>query len=407
MTERKFKYEEIIEYIESVLDRNTLDCSRKLPSLRNISRQFNCAISVVMQAYCELEMKGLIRAEEKSGYFPVPADDVNLPEPQKYKHTLISSDSKTNSITGKVLENALDNTILPLGAAIPDESILPVKKLKNIIVRITREHPDLLCSYTSEKGDFALRLELTSLMAKRGIAVSPEEIIITNGCMEALSIAIQTATKNGDSIAVESPAFFGLIALLEELERKVIEIPTLPESGMDLNKLEKVFKTAGPAACIFSACFQNPLGYLMPDKNKQRLAELGIKYNVVLIEDDIYGECSFDGRPAVPAKSFDRSGNVIYCSSVSKYISPGLRIGWMVPGKRLTECGLYKLNRTLGGPKLLQRALSCFLKEGGYDYHLRHFRKNITRQTSFIRQLISRYFPTGTKISNPAGGFFL
>ncbi|MBN1649186.1 MAG: PLP-dependent aminotransferase family protein [Spirochaetales bacterium] len=407
MKEKKFRYEQIIDYITMAIERGTIGYGRKLPSLRNMSRQFGCAVSVVMQAYSELEMRGLVRAEEKSGFFPVAAPKTTLPEPQKYAHTLISVKSKTSSITARILENTLDKSILPLGATIPDESILPVRKLKSIINRVVKESPELLCSYTSGKGETGLRSELSSLMLKRGIAAAPDEILITNGCMEALSIAVQSATDRGDTVAIESPAFFGLIALLEELDRKVIEIPTLPDSGMDLDILAAVMKAGLVRACIFTTCFQNPLGFLMPEKNRQRITELGKIHGVTLIEDDIYGECSFENRPEQPAKAYDKSGNIIYCSSLSKHISPGIRTGWMIPGKYLQKCEFHKMNRTFGGARFLQKAVSLFLKEGGYDYHLRIFRKNIVRQTCMIRQLVAEHFPEGTKISDPKGGYFL
>ncbi len=407
MNGKKFRYEEIMDYITSAIDKGTVDYGRKLPSLRAMSRQFKCALSVVMQAYSELEMMGLVRAEEKSGFFPLPALTVRLPEPQNYNHSLSLEESHVNSITASVLKNALDKSMLPLGAAIPDEKILPLRRLKYTIARTAREFPELLCCYTPENGDQDLRQEISVLMLKRGIAVSPEEIVITNGCMEALTIAVQAAAGPGDVVAIESPAFFGFIAMLEELRMKVIEIPTSPAEGMDPDILETVLMRNNVKACIFSACFQNPLGFHMPDGNKKRLSELGRKYGVVLIEDDIYGECSFEKGHTVPAKSFDRDGGIIYCSSFSKIISPGIRTGWMIPGKYLRVCTSIKVNRTLGGSMLLQKAFAVFLKEGGYEYHLRFFRKNIARQNAVTRQLVSEHFPPHTKISNPAGGFFL
>lgn len=407
MNGKKFRYEEIMDYIRSAIDKGTIYYGRKLPSLRAMSRQFNCAVSVVIQAYSGLEMMGLVRAEEKKGFFAVSAPETPLPEPQNYKHSLTLEESHVSSITASVLKNALDKSMLPLGATIPDGKILPVSRLKNTIARTVKEFPELLCSYTPEKGDHDLRREISVLMLKRGIAVSAEEIVITNGCMEALTIAVQAAADPGDVVAIESPAFFGLIAMLEELKMKVIEIPTSPAEGMDLDILESVLKQKSVNVCIFSACFQNPLGFHMPDENKKRLAELGRKYRVILIEDDIYGECSFGQGHTVPAKSFDCDGNIIYCSSFSKVISPGIRTGWMVPGKYLQACSSIKINRTLGGSMLLQKAFALFLREGGYEYHLRFFRKNIAGQSAVTRELVSRYFPADTKISNPAGGVFL
>ncbi len=404
---KKFKYEQISDYIIGAIQKGTIGSGSKIPSLRMMSKQFNCAMSVVMQAYQELEMNGYILAVEKSGYFAQSLLEAAIPSPQTSNHSLISQESKTNNMTGRMLEISTDTSILPLGCAIPDASILPLKRLQRLIVKKTKDCPDLLCGYTQPKGSLSLRQQLASLMLTRGVNVTAEDILITNGCMEALVLALKSVTKEGDIVAIESPIFFGLITILEQLNRRVIELPTSPSSGIDLDALKHVFQKKEVRACMFSTGFQNPLGFLMPEENRKTMIELALANDVTLIEDDIYGECSFYNESFRPTKSFDPQGQAIYCSSFSKLISPGMRVGWLIAGKHQNCCENIKVTETLGSSGLLQETMAEFLENGGYAYHKRLFSKKIAAQTYQVRRLISDYFPADTKITNPFGGYFL
>lgn len=404
---KKFKYEQISDYIIDAINKGTIISGSKIPSLRKMSEQFNCAVSVVMQAYQDLEIKGFVTAVEKSGFYAKASIMTEIPAPQSSRHSLISIKTKSNNMTGKMIEIAADRSILPLGCTIPDASILPIVKLQKIIIKKIKNTPDLLTSYTSPKGSLRLREQLAAMMFRRGINITADEIIITNGCTEALVLALKAATNEGDTIAVESPIFFGLITILEELKRRVIEVPTSPDTGIDLNILEEIFQKNDVKACMITSCFQNPLGFIMPLEHREKIVDLAYKNNISLVEDDIYGECSFYNENIRPCKSFDNHGQVIYCSSFSKLISPGMRTGWIIAGKHQNHCENIKVTETLGGSALLQETIADFLKNGGYTFHKRLFTKKIAEQTYMIRKLIKEHFPSDTKISNPDGGYFL
>lgn len=401
-----FKYETIINYITNAIEDGMIDYGAKLPSLRFMSKKFDCALSVVMQAYNQMERHGFVYSIEKSGFFAAQPSNTPTPTSSREIYSLKKEEAKPLSIIGNIVEASNDKTIVPLGAGIPPESLLPVNSLRQSITRILKTTPTVLQGYSDEAGDLNLRLEICKIMLNRNIKVRPDEILITNGCIEAISLSIQTVSHPGDTIAVESPLFFGTLQLLKELKRNIIMIPTSPDTGMDLESLEKIIKTEDVKGIIISAAFQNPLGFVMPIKNRINIIELASKFNVPIIEDDLYSDCSHNNIVERPLRSFDNNKNVLYCSSFSKTISSGIRIGWLIGGKYHLRCKNLKVAGTLGGNPLLQRALADFLNRNAYDKHVQTLQKSIAKQAAEMKVLLEKYLPLGAAISTPKGGLF-
>lgn len=400
-------YERIINDIKSGINTGIFERGEKLPSLRSTATKYSCSVSVAIQAYSELECQGVVESVEKSGYFVLPAESGNIPQPQVYDHDLSALITKSNNLTDEIIKMAGDPNILPLGAAIPDSSILATKRITKYITRHLKESPNCLSSYTPGKGAANLREELSRYMFKRGVKVNSEDIVITNGCAEALYLAIESSTNEGDIVAIESPVFFSVISMLETLNRKVVEIPTSPISGMDLDILDSVSQNTSVKAVIYSPTFQNPLCYSMTINDKVRLYDIACRNDIMLIEDDIYGDCSFDNKTSNPVKSFDTENRVLYCSSFSKTLAPGLRLGWIIPGRFKKEVCDRKTNSGLGGSALIHESIASYLKSGSYDFHLKGFRKKILQQTYGVKKLVMKYFPDDIKVSEPNGGYFL
>ena len=405
----RYRYEELVDYIMIALDENAISSGEKLPSLREMSSRFDCSLSVVMQAYGELEVRGLIRAVEKSGFFalPPPAAEGELPAPEKEGHSLCEETIRPLSIIGRIVEASNSSDILPLGAGLPETSLLPIAALKRSLTRVAREEQGLYGRYTDEAGDPLLRLEIARFMLRRRVETDADEILISNGCTEALMLAILSCTEVGDAVAVESPVFLGVLQILKETGRQVIPIPTSPDRGMDMDALESVFASGRTRVGIITPAFQNPLGFVMPEKNRKRAAEIARRWDSVLIEDDIYSDCSFGHELHRPIRSFDTDGRVIYCSSFSKTISPGMRIGWIMAGRYSSRVGSLKTSHTLGGNPLTQRAMALFLRDASYGRHIRNFRKAIARQSAATRRLLIEHLPAGSRISAPEGGLYL
>lgn len=408
-----YLYQNIAEKIKADLQSGYLPLNEKIPSVRALSNRLNCSVSVVLQAYKELEKQGCILSKEKSGYFPVSEyfsklssksgkiDSLHLPPKVQVQRP------EAHSIIGQVIEATLDPTILPIGGGVPSPEILPIKSLQKSLNKATKQWSSLMGEYTLSQGSWNLRKQICKLMHTRGVEVNPGEIIITNGCMEALVLAIRHSTQVGDVVAVEYPMFFGLISVLQDLGRKIVEIPVHPHQGLDLAKLSRAIDIHPIKAVVSSATLQNPMGFSTSREHKKQLVEICENQQIRLIEDDVYGECLFQPDLLRPLKHFDTSGNVMYCSSFSKTTCPGYRLGWIIPGKGIENIEKAKMSQTLGGPSLIQEAMALFLEEGGYSYHIKKFRKSIAQHCFEYRQTILDYFPIGTQVSDPKGGFFL
>jgi DNA-binding transcriptional MocR family regulator len=313
-----------------------------------------------------------------------------------------------NQLVMEVLESAMQADNVPLGAACPAQELFPTDKLLRLVHAEGRRKPQLMGDYAISPGHDRLRAMIARRSVDFGCRLRAEEIIVTNGCIEALNLALRAVAGPGDTIALESPTYFTLLQIIESLGMRALEIPTHPRDGLSIDALDLATQKAGVVKAVIAIPnFQNPLGSLMPDENKARLVQLCEARGIALIEDDIYGDIHFgSARPRV-AKAWDRSGNVILCSSFTKTVAPGFRIGWIAPGRLFQHVAMLKFISSVSTPELPQAAIAEFMANGGYDHHLRRLRAGFARQVQQTSHAIAEYFPSGTKITRPAGGFVL
>jgi DNA-binding transcriptional MocR family regulator len=225
--------------------------------------------------------------------------------------------------------------------------------------------------------------------------------------MEALNLCLETVARPGDLVAVESPTFYAALQALERLNLKAVEVATHPRTGVDVASLATVLAQHPVKACWLMPNFQNPLGSSMPDAAKQALVALLARHEVPLIEDDVYGELYFGAHKPRPAKFWDRKGLVMHCSSFSKTLAPGYRVGWVAGGRFAAAIGKRKLMSSLSASVPAQEGLSGYLQLGGYDRHLRQLRQTLAEQKAVVARAIARHFPAGTRVTQPEGGYFL
>ena len=297
--------------------------------------------------------------------------------------------------------------VINFAVAIPALELLPVARLNKSVLHALRKHKDYCIGYEHVQGNVELRKQVAKLAFNWGGKVSYDEVVITAGCMEALVMCLRAVTKPGDTVAVEQPSYFGIYQAIESLGLKVVEITSHPETGPDLDYLEKVFKQFPIKACLVVPNFSNPIGSCMPEENKKRLVALIEKHKIPLIEDDIYGELYFGKHRPKTCKFYDTTGLVMHCSSVSKSLAPGYRIGWVIPGKFLTRVRQLKMMHTISTSTITQAAMAHFLGIGRYEYHLKQLRRALHTQCLKYTQAVTEYFPEDTKISRPLGGFVL
>jgi DNA-binding transcriptional MocR family regulator len=401
------RYQELAGFIAGLVDNGTLRPGSRVPSLREISAQRKASLSTALQAYRLLEDRGILEARPQSGFYVAKGGPISLKSPAITKPPARATSVAMSGVLLELLQYASDPRLVPLGCAIPSAELLAAGKLDRFLARAARLKGIDYNVYTEPKGDERLRLEIARRALRWGEAVSPADITITCGCTEAVTLALKAVAGPGDAIAIESPTYFGFLQVIEALGLKAFELPTDAVSGVDLGALEKVLQAKGIKACLLSSSFGNPLGCTMPETKKIALLDLLAKHQVPLIEDDIYGDIYFGKERPRPFSALRPQADTIYCSSFSKTVAPGYRVGWVATKRRMHSILENKFAFTLCGPALPQAALAEFLASGGYDNHLRRIRRIFEDTIEQTIRTIDKAFPKGTRVTRPSGGFVL
>ncbi len=401
-------YEALAEDIAQAIRTSVLKLGDRLPSVRQASASRGVSPSTVFEAYYLLEARGLIRARERSGYFVIAGTKTLPPEPELASRP--DGDSTTvdvSQLVFDILESTRTRDVVPFGSAFPSPLLFPLARLGRSMVSAIQNMDPWSTVDDLTPGNAALRRQIALRYLIDGLHVHTDEIIITNGALDALNLCLLAVTRPGDAVMIESPTFYGALQSLERLGLQAIEVPTHPRDGIDLDAMAIALQRHRPKACWLMTNFQNPLGSLMPDEKKRALVELLTRHEVPLIEDDVYGELYFGSQRPVPAKAFDTKGLVLHCSSFSKCLAPGYRVGWAAPGRYAQAVARLKLTTTLSASVPAQAALADYLAKGGYDRHLRQLRHTLSVQQSAVMQAVVRHFPPGTRATRPSGGYFL
>ncbi len=402
-------YLQVADGLEKMIGDDVLKIGDKLPSVRVLSDEYGISMGTAFQAYYHLEGKGLIESRPKSGYY-VRFSQKRFPDLPK----MIQPDPLSHEITVKEMVASIyadiathSDKVINFAIAAPDPSLLPTAKINKSVVQALRNSKDSCISYEHTQGNPELRKQIAKLSFNWGGKVKPDEVVVTGGCLEAMTLCIKAVTQPGDTVAVESPNYFGIFQALESMGLKVVEISSSPVTGLDLDCLQEAIKKSSIKACVVVPNFNNPLGGCMPDENKKKLVDIITKHNIPLIEDDIYGELYFGRNRPRTCKYYDTKGMVMHCSSLSKSLSPGYRIGWVMPGKFLEQVKQIKRIHNISSPTLTQAAIAHYLQHGRYEYHLKNMRKALHTQCLRYLQAIIDHFPEDTKVSRPHGGFIL
>ncbi len=405
--ERTHLYKEVANNIASLIDNGTFRPGDKVPSIREMSRQRHVSINTVKVAYGYLEDRCMIEARPQSGYY-VRARLPEIPrEPDVRPQEVNPHDISSSELVQRIMRDVMDPDKVQFGAAIPDPDLVPAKKLNRILSSEIRLHGSESVAYAMPPGSKRLRVQIAKRMMRAGLTLNPEEIIITTGASEAAYLALRSVCKPGDTIAIGTPIYFNFVQMLKELGLRVIEIPSSPTEGMHLETLRFALKKNSIRCCLVISNYNNPLGSCLSDSHKKELVTLLNHHDVPLIEDDINGDLSFvDERPSV-AKAWDHKGNVLLCSSFSKTLAPGYRVGWLAPGRFKERALQLKLVTNIASASPTQLAVSEFLDNGGYEHHLRNIRKHYALKVARMGEAIGSSFPAGTRVTRPAGGFTL
>jgi DNA-binding transcriptional MocR family regulator len=400
-------YEQVAQKLQEQVASGVYRQGERVPSVRRLSNQLDVSISTVVEAYRRLESRGVLEARPQSGYYVRTRLWQPPAQPEISKPHCSPTAVSVSALVLKMLRASRDPEVLPLGVAVPHPDLLPTKALNGIVARLARRDTGRGIAYDFPPGSPELRRQISRRALDAGCTLSPDDIVTTSGCQEALSLCLRAVTKPGDTVAIESPAFYGTLQLIEQMGLKAIEIPTCPRKGISVEALKLALDRWKIKACLVVPNFSNPTGAVMPEERKKRLVQLLAEREVPLIEDDIYGDLAHSAPRPKAAKSYDRKGLVMLCSSFSKTLAPGYRVGWVVPGRWREQIQHLKYVSTMATATLPQLAIAEFLEHGGYDHYLRKTRVLYAQGIERMTHAIARYFPEGTRVTQPAGGFVL
>ncbi|CCO23534.1 PLP-dependent aminotransferase family protein [Maridesulfovibrio hydrothermalis] len=403
----QYRYKKVEQELSRHIEAGDLLAGDKLPSLRQMSRSLQVSISTVSHAYEELEKRGLIESRPRSGYYvrselrriPTPEiKTVQKPEP----HTVTK-----NKLILTALETVGNRDILPLGVVCPSNELLPTRQLSKIMSSVIRDNPLETAGYETIPGNLDLRRQIAFRSVDCGSDITADDLLITTGAMEALYISLRTLTRPGDLVLIQSPSYYCFLQLVENLGLRAIEVPSCPENGINPDRVAEITRTFDIKACIFAPNFNNPDGSLTSEDRKREIVKNLAERKIPLVEDDVYGDIYFgDSRPGT-LKSYDREGGVLLCSSFSKTIAPGYRVGWLAPGRYLEKALEIKATTNVSCVSPTQMAIARYLRESLHDRHLKKLRAAMKEQMDKMRTEIGLSFPEGTKVTNPKGGSVL
>lgn len=398
-------YIRIATALEQQIRSGVLAQGARLPSLRAVQQLYGVSLNTAKQAYLELERRFLIEARPQSGFYVRRTAARPLPLPAPSAPPLQAAPEPVEALIARMYRTLEDPTLTQLSMAVPDAALLPVAQLRKSVATALRTVPAAGTGYDALTGSERLRQQVARRAFSWGGTLQPDDLVTTAGAMSALTYSLQAVTRPGDVVAVESPVYVWALQLIRSLGLQALELPTHPVTGIELEALRQALPRI--QACLLIPNFSNPLGSCMPDAHKQAVVQLLASRQIPLIEDDVYGDLYYGERRPRPCKAFDEQGLVLWCSSVSKTLAPGYRVGWVAPGRFREQVLRRKLLQAIAAPSLNQEAIAEFLARGRYEQHLRSLRRTLHANSRACQQGIAAYFPSNTKVTRPTGGFTL
>ncbi|HST45178.1 MAG TPA: PLP-dependent aminotransferase family protein [Luteimonas sp.] len=402
------RYEALADDIATAIRQGLLRPGDRLPSVRQTSANRHVSPSTVQEAYYLLESRGLVTARPRSGHYVAPdAAALPLTPQQASRPDDGPRPVAVSELVFEILGSAMDREVVPLGSAFPSPLLYPLERLGRAVAAGALDLDPWTTVDDLTPGNAALRQQIALRYLIDGTRIAVDELVVTNGAMEALNLCLAAVCRPGDAVIVEAPCFYACLQVLERLGLHAVEVATDPRAGIDLDALDAAILRHRPAACWVMTRFQNPLGASMDEAKAQALVALATRHRLPLLEDDVYAELYFDNRRPSSAKRYDREGWVMHCGSFSKSLAPGYRIGWVAPGRFLKAVARAKLTTSLSTSMPAQLGIARFLQRGSYERHLRALRLALRHNRDAYIEAVCRLFPHGTRVSRPSGGYFL
>lgn len=402
-----YRYKAVEKHIMSMIDSGALALGDKLPSLRSLSANFGVSISTVNQAYLELERKSVIESRPRSGFF-VRQQSTRLPRTETKPTPMDRPRPVTRiGLIQTVLESVGSVDWVALDVVAPGRELLPLKELGRITAAMIREEPSRAMGYAPIPGDPQLIRQIAYRSMEHGLPVQADDPLITAGCLEALYIALRSVCHRGDTVLIQSPTYYCFLQLLETLGLRAIEVPSDPEEGVSPGALLHALNTFDVSACVLAPNFNNPDSSLTPEDAKRTIVSILAERDIPLIEDDVSTDLHFTPKRPGTFKQYDTKGLVILCSSFSKTIAPGYRVGWMLPGRFREKALEIKATTNVSTSAPAQMAIAEYLRQGRMERQVKKLRTALEQQMDTLQLHLRRHLPDGTRVTHPKGGAIL
>lgn len=399
-------FETTASKIEGLVNNKTFLPGDKLPSLRKLSREWGVSIGTVLQAYMLLEDKGIAEGKEKSGFFVTHQPGKSVESPSPYKGAVVARSVYNQKTLTKVAVAHPGKSFVSFFDAVPLVESLPFPAIRRSVQVASRDLKGTYISYETTQGSSVLRQLIAQRSFQWNGALKSDNIVITNGALEAIHLCLRATTSPGDAVVVETPCYYGILQCIENLQLRAIELPS-HNDGINLKELKRVCKKFSVAACVLVPTFNNPNGVTISNEKKKALAAFAQQTKTPIMEDDIYGDLYFGSQRPHTIKTYDKDGWVLFCTSFSKTLAPGFRVGWCEAGRYSEQVARLKAVTNVATASLIQQTMIELLRSGSYDRHLRKLRLTLSRQVALTARAIEEYFPVGTRISKPTGGYVL
>ncbi|WP_024304622.1 PLP-dependent aminotransferase family protein [Pseudogulbenkiania sp. MAI-1] len=400
-------YQRIAAELQGRLDAGEFAPGSRLPAVRRLAEHYGVNTLTALAAYRLLEQRQRVVARPRAGFYAALPGRSAIPE----QHPPLPAPAALVQVNGRVsqlLKLSGSRLALQLHMAEAATSLYPTAELARRLQHTLVRQPELIGAYLAESEQTRLKREIARLAAGAELELGPDDILMTQGITEAISLALRLLTRPGDTVAVETPVYFGLLQTLESLGLKALEIPCTPDAGLSLEALEFALRHGPAVKCLVTVPhFQNPTGALMPDDNKKRLLQLARKHGVTIIEDDVFGDLYFGNRRPTPIKAWDRDGDVIYCASFTKSFAPSFRLGWLAGGRHQAALARLRESSSLVSSSLLQVVLADMLAGGDYARISQRLRQQLAQQMQITADAVLAAFPLGTRVRRPQGGLLL
>ncbi|WP_206956422.1 aminotransferase-like domain-containing protein [Trinickia acidisoli] len=414
-------YRQLAQRLRDGIEQAAMAEGTRLPSVRTLAAQYGVSMTTALQALRWLETRGHIEARPRSGYFVArrarrgkrassagdvgDVGDAKTGGAKRWARPAPELDAQARDHLA--IAGAPASVRLDLASA--ETSLYPIERFSVLLRRFAYQQRDLVGSHVRGTGYPALRAQIARQAMQYACELDPDELVVTNGCVEALNLALRAVARPGDVIAVESPTYFVLLQMLRALEMRAFPIPCRPHTGIDVDALKQALDRGEPIKAVVTvANGNNPLGSVPSDASKRALVELLHERDVPLIEDDIFGDLCFGETRPRPVRAFDDAhGNVLLCGGFSKSLCPGLRLGWIAAGRFTERVKALKYTTSMATAELQQAAVAEILATGGYALHLRRLKAALQEQQHALRDAVLRCFPDGTEVTDPVGGFVL